>query len=130
MHVKKVLVSIKNELLSEAVIRTIKECGEFVVDRISPDSAKSITQPFDLMDADIYLMEISYLPGTTLNQRLNEIQNLRSSNPECKVVMLCDDTATPEIARKVTQLKKDHMIDAFFYTSVTANYLISTLVSL
>ena len=54
---KKVLVSIKNELLSEAVIRTIKECGEFVVDRISPDSAKRITQPFDLMDADIYLMD-------------------------------------------------------------------------
>lgn len=130
VHVKKVLVSIKNELLSEAVIRTIKECGEFVVDRISPDSAKSITQPFDLMHADIYLMEISYLPGTTLNQRLNEIHNLRSSNPECKFVILCDDTAAPEIARKVTQLKRDHVIDAFFYTSVTANYLISTLVSL
>ena len=131
VHVKKVLVSIKNELLSEAVIRTIKECGEFVVDRISPDSAKSITQPFDLMHADIILlMEISYLPGTTLNQRLNEIHNLRSSNPECKFVILCDDTAAPEIARKVTQLKRDHVIDAFFYTSVTANYLISTLLSL
>ena len=127
---KKVLVNIKNGLLDEAVIRTIKEYGEFVVYRISPDSTDYITNQLDLMDADIYLMEISYLPGTTLNQRLNEIQNLRSSNPECKVVILCDDTATPEIARKVTQLKKDHVIDAFFYTSVTANYLISTLVSL
>lgn len=127
---KKVLVNIKNGLLDEAVIRTIKECGEFVVYRIAPDSTDSITNQLDLMDADIYLMEISYLPGTTLNQRLNEIPNLRSSNPECKVVILCDDTAAPEIARKVTQLKKNHVIDAFFYTSVTANYLISTLVSL
>ena len=127
---KKVLVSIKNELLGEAAIRTLKECGEFAVDRIAPDPAESIPDQFGLTDADICLMEISYLPGTTLNQRLNEIHNLRSRNPECKVVILCDDTATPEIARKVTQLKKDHVIDAFFYTSVTANYLISTLVSL
>lgn len=127
---KKVLVNIKNGLLGEAVIRTIKECGEFVVCRIASDSTDCITNQLDLMDANIYLMEISYLPGTTLNQRLDEIQNLRNSNPECKVVILCDDTATPEIARKVTQLKKDHVIDAFFYTSVTANYLISTLVSL
>ena len=127
---KKILVNIKNGLLGEAVIRTIKECGEFVVYRIAPDSTECITNQFDLMDADIYLMEISYLPGTTLNQRLKEIKNLRSSNPGCKIVILCDDTATPEIARKVTQLKKDHVIDAFFYTSVTANYLISTLVSL
>ena len=127
---KKIIVNIKNGLLGEAVIRTIKEYGEFVVYQIAPDPTDCITNQFDLMDADIYLMEISYIPGTTLNQRLNEIQNLRSSNPECKIVILCDDTATPEIARKVTQLKKDHVIDAFFYTSVTANYLISTLVSL
>ena len=127
---KKVLISIKNDLLSTAVIRTLKDCGEFLPCPMTSEVSTNTSDKSAWMDADILLMEISYLPGATLNQRLNEIHNLRSSNPECKVVILCDDTATPEIARKVTQLKKDHVIDAFFYTSVTANYLISTLVSL
>lgn len=127
---KKVLVSIKNELLSTAVIKTLKDCGEFLPCQVTPEVSTNTSDKSALSDVDILLMEISYLPGATMEGRLNEIHNLRSSNPECKVVILCDDTAAPEIARKVTQLKKDHVIDAFFYTSVTANYLISTLVSL
>ena len=130
VHVKKVLISIKNELLSTAVIKTLKDCGEFLPCQVTPEVSTNTSDKSALSDVDILLMEISYLPGATMEGRLNEIHNLRSSNPECKVVILCDDTAAPEIARKVTQLKKDHVIDAFFYTSVTANYLISTLVSL
>ena len=127
---KKVLVSIKNELLSTAVIKTLKDCGEFLPCQVSPEVSTNTLDKSALLDADILMMEISYLPGPTMEGRLKEINQLREKEPGCKIVAFCDDTAAPELAHKVTQLKKDHVIDAFFYTSVTANYLISTLVSL
>ena len=130
VHMKKVLVSIKNDLLSTAVIRTLKDCGEFLP---CPMTSEVSTNTFDksaLMDADILLMEISYLPGATMEGRMKEIKQFRKNEPECKIVAFCDDTAAPELAHKVTQLKKDRLIDGFLYTSVTASYLMSTLASL
>lgn len=127
---KKILVSIRNGLLSEAIVRALRDCGEFLPYKISPEVRANISDQCETMGADILLMEISYVPGTTVEARLREIGQVRSSNPGCKVVILCDDNAAPEIARKVTQLKKDRVIDTFFYTSVTENYLTSALVSL
>ena len=130
IHMKKVLISIKNELLSTAVIGTLKNCGEFLPYPISSGvGANGFDKPA-AMDADIFLLEISYLPGATIESRLNEIKQFRKNKPACKIVVFCDDTAAPNLAYKVTQLKKDRLIDGFLYTSVTANYLRSTLVSL
>ena len=124
---KKVLVSIINELLATAVIRALKACGEFFPYQMAQKNSLHGTE---VMDADILLLEIAYLPGTTLETRLTEIKQIRKNKPECKIVVFCDDTAAPELAYKVTQLKKDRLIDAFLYTSVTASYLMSTLMSL
>lgn len=129
-HVKKVLVSIKNDLLSTAVIRTLKDCGEFFPCQVTSEVSTNTSDKSASMDADILLMEISYLPGTTMEGRLKEIKQLRKNEPECKIVAFCDDTAAPKLAHKVTQLKKDRLIDGFLYTSVTASYLMSTLASL
>jgi len=128
--VKKVFVSIKNGLLAEAVVRALKGSGEFEPYLIAPEIHANGLDAYESMDVDIWLMEVSYNPGTTVKARLDEIRKVRSSNPGCKVVFLCDDNAAPDLARKVTQLKKDHVIDAFFYTSVTGSYLVSSLASL
>lgn len=127
---KKILVNIRNGLLSEAITRALSDCGDFLPDQIPPEARANVSEQCETMGADILLMEISYLPGTTVEARLQEIGQVRRSNPECKVVALCDDNAAPELARKVTQLKKDRVIDLFFYTSVTEDDLMSALASL
>ena len=127
---KKVLVSIRNGLMSEAIVRALKAYGDFSPCQFSSGTGSNLFGTGETEDADIVLMEISYLPGTTVEARLNDIRQIRSNNPKCKVAVLCDDNAAPELAHKVTQLKKDRLIDNFFYTSVTANYLTSTLASL
>jgi hypothetical protein len=50
--------------------------------------------------------------------------------PNCKIVLLCDENSAPDIAREVMIAKKDGLIDAFFYSSVTAKYLIAALSAL
>ena len=127
---RKIVVSIRNGLLAESITRALRNCGEFLPYQVSPETNTNISAQCKALGADFLLMEVSYAPGTTAETRLNEIRQLRSSNPGCKIVMLCDDNSAPEIAHKVTQFKKDRLIDNFFYTSVTENYLMSTLTSL
>lgn len=127
---KKVLVSIKNGLMSEAIIRALQNSGEFVPCPITPDFQANGSDRCETVDADIWLMEVSYNPGTTMGTRTDEIRHVRRYNPGCKVAVLCDDNAAPDLAHKVMQMKKDHMIDTFLYTSVTENYLMSTLAAL
>ena len=129
LSVRKIVVSIRNGLMAESITRALRNCGEFLPYQVSPEAHTSISAQCESLGADILLMEVSYAPGTTVEARLNEIRQVHSSNPGCKVVMLCDDNSAPEIAHKVTQFKKDRLIDIFFYTSVTENYLMSTLTS-
>jgi len=128
--VRKIVVSIRNGLLSEAVIRTLSNCGEFLTYPASPDTRISIPAQCQAINADILLMEVSYTRGTTAETRMEEIRQLHRGNPGCKVVLLCDDQTAPDIASKVTQLRKDRLIDGFLFTSVSESYLQSSLVSM
>lgn len=129
-HLKKVFVSVRNRLLSEAIFRALSDYGEFYPCSLPAEVRVGNAEDDATSDKDIYLMEVSYIPGTTVEARLEEIRQVKSSNPECKIAVLCDDNAAPELAYKVTRLKKDHLIDSFFYTSGTANYLMATLAAL
>ena len=55
------------------------------------------------------------------------IDALRQELPGCKMALLCDETAYPELAREVMRVKQTGQIDAFFYASVTAEYLAAAL---
>ena len=50
------------------------------------------------------------------NGLLSEAKQVRIKTPSCKLVMLCDENSTPDIA--------------FFYSSVTEKYLTAALASL
>jgi hypothetical protein len=62
-----------------------------------------------------------------MDRRLIEAKELRSLLPQCRIAFLCDENSSPEIAREVMIAKKDGYIDAFFYSSVTAKYLVAAL---
>ena len=59
-----------------------------------------------------------------------EVAQLRLAVPECRIVFLCDENISPEIARNVVSIKKNREIDAFYYSSVTGKYLIAALYAL
>lgn len=127
---RKIVVSVRNGLLSEAIIRALNDCGEFQTYQVSPESRTSIPDQCKAVCADLLLMEVSYTPGTTVEARMDDIRRLHAEAPGCRVALLCDDRSAPEIAYRITQLKKDRLIDGFFYTSVSESYLLSALASL
>ena len=125
---KKIVVSIQNGLLAEAITEMLNYSGEFQPFRTSVGNKKeNVVNSCEMFSAEILLAEVSYASGTTVETRLREV---RKRVPGCKIVLLCDENSAPDIAREVTLAKKDGLIDNFFYSSVTAKYLLAALVSL
>ena len=127
---KKIVVCIGNGLLSEAIVQMLKQSGEFQPIRVLVQKRSGVVRDCEAISADILLMDVSYASGTTIETRLNEVKQVRQNAPSCKLVMLCDENSAPDIAHAVANAKKDRLIDAFFYSSVTEKYLTAALASL
>jgi len=129
--VDKVVVSIQNGLLSEAIIKMLNESGEFEPYRAAIGMRKSeIVECCEMLSPDLVLAEVAYSYTTSVASRMREAREIRKRVPSCKIVFLCDEHTSPEIARQVTQAKKDGLIDNFFYSSVTARYLLAALLAM
>ena len=126
----KILVSIQNGLLAEAMTAMLRESGEFEPFSIPVGKNSNVASECEILDVQMALLEVSFVNGTTLETRLNEVKQIRSKMPNCKIVLLCDENSAPNIAREVMLAKKDGLIDGFFYSSVTARYLLAALMAL
>ena len=127
---KNIVVCIGNGLLSEAIMNMLRSSGEFKPFRLLVQKKSHIASDCEAVAADILLMDVSYASGTTFEMRLKEVKQVREKIPPCKLVLLCDENSSPDIAREVANAKKDGLIDAFFYSSVTEKYLTAALASL
>ena len=128
---KKTVVSIGNGLLAEAITKMLTDSGEFQPYRV-PVGAKQtdVVAQCKMLSADMMIAEVSYSSHTSIGTRLSEAKRLRFIYPKCQIVLLCDENSSPEIARQVMLAKKDGVIDAFFYSSVTVKYLLAALEAL
>lgn len=124
---KKIVVSIQNSLLAEMLTFNLLESGEFMPQRCLFEKENEEYDNCRLLSADILLMEVSYTPETTLENRMQDVKRVRKTVPGCKIVLLCDENSAPNIAHEVAQAKQDGIIDGFFYSSVGAKYLIAAL---
>lgn len=127
---RKIVVSIQNGLLAEALTGMLKMSGEFEPYRAIVDRKKRTVPACMACSPDIVLMEVSQAAGATVEERMDEVHQLRDLVPGCKIVFLCDENISSEIARNVVALKKSRQIDAFYYSSVTGKYLMAALYAL
>lgn len=121
------VISTQNGLLSGAIVRYVQERGEILAQRIltrRPDEPYNTCRS---LDADILLMEVTRVPPYTMEERMNTVNQIRHDIPKCKIALLCDENADPELAENVKNAKKKGMIDSFFYTSVSGEYLADVL---
>lgn len=127
---RRIIVSIQNGLLAEGMTEMLKQSGEFEPYRVAVDQKKRTVPACMACNPEIVLMEVSQAVGSTMPERMTEVARLRLMVPACKIVFLCDENISPEIARNVVSLKKNREIDAFYYSSVTGKYLTAALYAL
>lgn len=120
---KNVVVSMQNTLLAEAVAGAFMKTGEFRVEQVLPGKTSDALSLCSSARADVLLMEVSRLDGYALENRLRLIEAVRGAVPGCKFALLCDENSDPQLARRVMRARQDRLIDAFFYASVTSEYL-------
>ena len=119
---RRVVVDMQNFLFADAVARALKSAdSDFDVRRSeSPDQTAELCrlcQPYAL------LMEVTGYTPWKLEERLSIRDAVRQQSPYCKIVLIVDENAEKELARRVLQAKKDGLIDNFIYGSVSAAYL-------
>ena len=107
---KNIVVCIGNGLLSEAIIKMLKNSGEFKPFRVLIQKKSNIANDCEALSADILFLDVSYASGTTMETRLKEVKQVREKIPSCKLVMLCDENSAPDIARDVANAKKDGLM--------------------
>ena len=79
---------------------------------------------------DALLMEVTPYTPWKLTERLLIRDRVKKEEPDCKVILLVDDTAEPELADQVKTAKQDGLIDAFLFTSATESYLAAVVDSI
>lgn len=126
---RKIVISVRNCLLAEALTELLRKTGEFDPLRVAADRKKTVPA-CAAYSPDIVLMEVSQAPGASIAVRMEEVKLIRQLPVQCKVVLLCDENVSPEIARDVVTAKKNGVIDAFYYSSVTGKYLVAALYAL
>ena len=124
---KNVVVSMQNTLLAEAVAGAFLKTGEFRVEQVLPGRPDDAASLCASARADVLLMEVSRLDGYTLERRMCLIDAVRERTPGCRFALLCDENGDPELARRVMRARQDRRIDAFFYASVTSEYLTAAI---
>lgn len=129
--VKRIAVSMQNRVFAESVMLMLQRSGEFRPVRIAAGPSERALRECIAAQPEILLMDVTPTsPATDLAGRMQLIEGMRREQPGCKVAILCDETAHPTLAREVMRAKQAGRIDAFFYASVTAEYLTAALDSI
>lgn len=118
---KTVTTGICNGLMAESIRHILEESGDF---RVLP------LKEVEASVADIVLLEVACNPGFNMDERMSAVKSIRSRNPDARILLICDENSTPELARKVALAKKDGLIDDFIYSSVSESYLTAMLESI
>ena len=73
---RKIVVSIQNGLLAEAITGMLNDSGEFQPFRVPVGSKKNdVISSCEMLSADILIAEVSYASGTTVEARLREVKD-------------------------------------------------------
>lgn len=128
---RKIVISTQNVLLSDALIKHLNDRGDIQTQRTPcPFVDGEVLKLCKAVKPDALLLEVSYTSQFTYDERIKGINIIRTELPECKIALLCDENVNPELAEKITTAKKLGIIDAFFYSSVSWEYLTAALEAL
>ncbi|MGN0386766.1 MAG: hypothetical protein ACI4EX_12905 [Lachnospiraceae bacterium] len=119
---RRVVVDMQNYLFADSVAQALKNAdSDFDVYRsegpVNTAELCSLCEPYAL------LMEVLGVSPWRLEERLKIRDEVKRTNPHCRIVFIVDENAEGELAKRVLQAKKDGLIDNFIYSSVSAAYL-------
>ena len=86
---KRVVLAIKNGLISEAVTLALKKAG-FAVEKAVTQSASQILLACEAVYAELLVMDVTRTGDGTFDLRMQTVKSVKAQNPDIKVALLCD----------------------------------------
>ena len=104
---KCVVVDMRNRLFGDAISGSLQHFDAgFRVYQTEGTAAEDLCVD---THADVLVAEVTAYP--------------RQGVPGCRVALVVDEVCEPQLADQVRRAKKDGLIDGFFYSSVSSDYL-------
>lgn len=117
----RIIVNMQNYLMCQAIEVALKQNGNFYT--ITVEQPMEIIEKCSLLAPDILLMEVTGYTPWKLEERLAIRDEVKKTEPNCKIVFLVDENTEKEVAQQIKQAKRDGVIDQFIYGSTSASFL-------
>ena len=126
---RRILINMQNTLFCNAIADTLRRSGN-ELDTYSVDSPDRVIEESRWIAPYAILLEVTGYTPWKLEERMKIRDAVKEKNPECKIVLVVDENAEKDVAKRVKQAKKDGIIDLFIYGSISASYLADIMDSL
>lgn len=118
---RRVVVDMRNTLFADAIARALRNFDSDF-DVCCSESPEKTLDICDYTVAQILIMEVTAYTPWKFEERMQIRDELKNTNPNCKIVLVVDENTEKMSAVKVRQAKKDGLIDNFIYGSVSTTY--------
>ena len=123
---KKIVLDIQSNIhahtMERMLMQELDDCQ--VVISESPDSTAEWCKTHR---PDVLLMEVKMFSPWMFSERMAIRDKVKRSTENCRVVLFVDDESNKNLTEEVKQAKREGLIDAFLFDSVSENYFASVI---
>lgn len=124
---KNIVISIPNTLLSDGLSNSLMR-GKHQVYR--ENRLEQLIDTCVVTNADVLLCEARNYAPYTVGEWVAKRQAIRAEQPRCKLALIVDENSFPDAAKEVQQARSEDLIDAFFFATVSSEYVFAVIDSL
>lgn len=123
---KKIVLDIQSDIhaqtMERMLMQKLDDCQ--VVISESPDTTAEWCRTHR---PDVLLMEVKAYSPWMFKQRMTIRDKVGRSVENCRIILFVDDDTDGELTEQVRQAKREGLIDAFLFGSVSENYFASVI---
>lgn len=123
---KKIVLDIQSDIhaqtMERMLMQKLDDCQ--VVISESPDTTAEWCKTHR---PDVLLMEVKAYSPWMFRQRMTIRDKVGRSVENCRIILFVDDDTDGELTEQVRQAKREGLIDAFLFGSVSENYFASVI---
>lgn len=123
---KKIVLDIQSNIhahtMERMLMQELDDCQ--IVISESPDSTAEWCKTHR---PDVLLMEVKMFSPWMFSERMAIRDKVKRSTENCRVVLFVDDESNKNLTEEVRQAKREGLIDAFLFDSVSENYFASVI---
>ena len=108
--------------MERMLMQKLDDCQ--VVISESPDSTAEWCRTHK---SDVLLLEVKAYSPWMFSERMKLREKVKRNTQNCRIILFVDDESDSELSEKVRQAKREGLIDAFLFGSVSENYFASVI---